>query len=78
MKSLQLRLPVSRLKILCLGAHSDDIEIGAGATLMTFVGRGIRLDVHWVVLSGGGGEREKEARSSAADFLSELRNRKSR
>jgi LmbE family N-acetylglucosaminyl deacetylase len=69
MKSLQLALPGEWLKILCLGAHSDDIEIGAGATLMTFVGRGIRLNVHWAVLSGGGGERENEARSSAADFL---------
>jgi LmbE family N-acetylglucosaminyl deacetylase len=31
--------------------------------------RGVRLDVHWCVLSGGG-EREREARASAADFLS--------
>ena len=31
--------------------------------------RGIRLDVHWCVLSGAG-EREQEAKSSAADFLS--------
>jgi len=31
--------------------------------------RGLRLDVHWCVLSGGG-ERDLEARASAADFLS--------
>ena len=69
MKALQLAPPGERLSILCLGAHSDDIEIGAGATLLSMLERGIRLDVHWCVLSGAG-EREKEARDSAADFLS--------
>ena len=54
--------------MLCLGAHSDDIEIGAGATLLSLIERGVLLDVHWCVLSGAG-EREKEARASAADFL---------
>jgi LmbE family N-acetylglucosaminyl deacetylase len=70
MKSLQQLLhPGDRLSVLCLGAHSDDIEIGAGATLLSLLARGFRLDVHWCVLSGAG-EREGEARASAADFLS--------
>lgn len=69
MRSLQLAAPGERLSVLCLGAHSDDIEIGAGATLLGLQERGVRLDVHWCVLSGGA-EREKEARASAADFLS--------
>jgi LmbE family N-acetylglucosaminyl deacetylase len=69
MKALQLAAPGDRLSVLCLGAHSDDIEIGAGATLLSLLDRGIRLDVHWCVLSGGG-EREREARASATDFLS--------
>jgi LmbE family N-acetylglucosaminyl deacetylase len=69
MKSLQLAAPGERLNVLCLGAHSDDIEIGAGATLVTLIELGIRLDVHWCVLSSAGGEREREARNSAADFL---------
>ena len=56
------------MSVLCLGAHSDDIEIGAGATLLSMQERGVRLDVQWCVLSGGG-ERESEARASAADFL---------
>jgi LmbE family N-acetylglucosaminyl deacetylase len=56
------------LSILCLGAHSDDIEIGAGATLLGIMDRGIRAEVHWCVLSAVG-DREKEARASAADFL---------
>ena len=69
MKSLQLAAPGDRLSVLCLGAHSDDIEIGAGATLLSMQERGVRLDVHWCVLSGVG-ERELEARASASDFLS--------
>jgi LmbE family N-acetylglucosaminyl deacetylase len=68
MRALQLAAPGERLTVLCLGAHSDDIEIGAGATLLTMIARGITLDLHWCVMSGGT-DREKEARSSAADFL---------
>src|SRR5215471_16027888 len=68
MKALRLAESGDRLSVLCLGAHSDDIEIGAGATLLSFQERGIRLDVHWCVLSGGA-ERAVEARKSAADFL---------
>src|SRR6185437_10758246 len=73
MKALQLAAAGERLSVLCLGAHSDDIEIGAGATLLSLVDRGVRLDVHWCVLSGGG-EREREARASAADFLAHAAN----
>jgi LmbE family N-acetylglucosaminyl deacetylase len=65
---LQFAAPGDRLSILCLGAHSDDIEIGTGATLLNMMDRGIHLEVHWCVLSGVG-EREKEARASATDFL---------
>jgi LmbE family N-acetylglucosaminyl deacetylase len=68
MKALQLATVGELVSILCLGAHSDDIEIGAGATLLSLIERGVLLDVHWCVLSGDG-EREKEARGSAADFL---------
>lgn len=71
MKALQLATAGERLSVLCLGAHSDDIEIGTGATLLSLVDRGVRLDVHWCVLSGGG-EREREARVSAADFLAHV------
>ncbi len=70
MRAVQLVAPGDRVSVLCLGAHSDDIEIGAGATILTLLERGIHLDVHWSVLSGGGG-REQEAKASAADFLSE-------
>ena len=70
MKTLQLAATGDQLSVLCLGAHSDDIEIGVGGTLLSMLARGVRLKVHWCVLSGAG-VRESEARESAAGFLSE-------
>ena len=68
MKALQLATAGNHLSVLCLGAHSDDIEIGAGATLLSLVARGTLRKVHWCVLSGGN-ERAKEAKASADAFL---------
>ena len=67
---IPLKLPTKgdRLSVLCLGAHSDDIEIGAGAALLHWISAGVHLDVLWCVLSGSA-DREEEARESAADFL---------
>lgn len=67
---IPFKLPTTdgRLAVLCLGAHSDDIEIGAGATLLQWIASGVKLDVLWCVLSAAA-EREDEARSSATDFL---------
>lgn len=56
------------LKVLCIGAHSDDIEIGAGGTLLSWIAGGARLDVHWCVASADGA-RGEEAAASAQDFL---------
>jgi LmbE family N-acetylglucosaminyl deacetylase len=61
--------PSQRLSILCLGAHSDDIEIGIGGTILQWLNEGAKLDVMWCVLSAVG-PRKSEARASAADFLS--------
>jgi LmbE family N-acetylglucosaminyl deacetylase len=69
MRALALAKPGGHLSILCLGAHSDDIEIGVGATLLSLLERGVQLDVHWCVLSGGESGREAEAKASASDFL---------
>lgn len=69
MKALRVAGRGDRLSVLCLGAHSDDIEIGAGGFLLSLIERGVQLDVLWCVLSGAG-VREQEARRSAADFLS--------
>ncbi|WP_018181622.1 PIG-L deacetylase family protein [Kaistia granuli] len=68
MKPLSLVRPGDGLSVLCLGAHSDDIEIGAGGTLLAWIAAGARLDVRWCVLSAPG-ERAREAQRSAASFL---------
>jgi LmbE family N-acetylglucosaminyl deacetylase len=56
------------LDILCIGAHSDDIEIGCGGTVLRLLAERPGSHVRWVVLSSSA-EREVEARASAADFL---------
>lgn len=68
MRTLSLARPGERLRVLCLGAHADDIEIGAGATILGWIAAGVRIEVHWVVLSAAG-ERGEEARRSAGAFL---------
>jgi len=55
-------------RILCLGAHSDDIEIGCGGTLLELVQHNPALQVVWVVFSAAG-KRSLEARRSARAFL---------
>jgi LmbE family N-acetylglucosaminyl deacetylase len=54
--------------LLCLGAHSDDIEIGAGATILRVVRENPRLRVVWAVFAAQG-VRGDEARASAGRFL---------
>lgn len=68
MLSLDLARPGERLSVLCLGAHSDDIEIGAGGAILHWIASGIRLEAHWCVLSAAGA-RASEAKASAAAFL---------
>ena len=70
MKLVELAGSGERLSVLCIGAHSDDIEIGAGATILGWIGRGVRLDVHWAVFSAYG-PRADEARASAEAFLAD-------
>jgi len=64
----------SARRILCLGAHSDDIEIGAGGVLLELAEKRSDLQVWWVVFSAPG-ERAAEAQASANDFLSAVPNR---
>ncbi len=54
--------------ILCIGAHSDDIEIGAGATVLRLIRENPAAHVIWVVLAAAGA-RGAEARASAGAFL---------
>jgi LmbE family N-acetylglucosaminyl deacetylase len=68
MRALNLVRPNEKLSVLCLGAHSDDIEIGAGGTILAWIAAGVQLNVHWCVLSAIG-PRAAEAEASAAAFL---------
>lgn len=68
MKALHLASSSERLSLLCLGAHSDDIEIGAGAAILTWIEEGLKLDINWCIMSGAR-NREEEARNSASEFL---------
>jgi LmbE family N-acetylglucosaminyl deacetylase len=56
-------------RILCLGAHSDDIEIGCGGTVLALLEGDAPVEVQWVVCCADG-IREREARASVDRFLS--------
>ncbi len=63
---LSLSLPRGEpLKVLCLGAHCDDIEIGCAGTLMTLQERHPGMSFDWVVFTREG-TRELETRKAAA------------
>ena len=63
-------LDMTRVKrLLCLGAHCDDIEIGAGGTLMRLAKAYPQIEVRWVILAGEDPMRVEEARHSAEVFL---------
>ena len=68
---LRLGLPAASegapLRVLALGCHADDIEIGCGGTLLALKARR-DLVVRWVVFSTTG-ERRDEARASAEELL---------
>lgn len=66
-----LRLTLSkrqRYSILCLGAHSDDIEIGCGGSVLRLLRDHDNVSVHWVVF-GAQQRRADEASASAQCFL---------
>jgi LmbE family N-acetylglucosaminyl deacetylase len=62
------------LRLLCLGAHSDDIEIGCGGTVLSLLESNRGVEVRWIVFSAND-ERSREARNSAAAFLSRARHK---
>ncbi|MEV4596446.1 PIG-L family deacetylase [Amycolatopsis sp. NPDC049253] len=61
-------LPQQLGSVVVLGAHCDDIAIGAGGTLLTLCEQRPGLRVDALVLSGGGTEREAEERAALAAF----------
>jgi LmbE family N-acetylglucosaminyl deacetylase len=71
-----LELPLARgttARVLAVGAHADDIEIGCGATMLALQ-RSHAVEVTWVVF-GAEGVREDEARASAKEFLADAGSR---
>ena len=56
------------IKILCLGAHCDDLEIGCGGTILKILNTLSNTEVDWIVFSGKG-KRAGEAKNSAISFL---------
>lgn len=68
MLPLSLGRPGAPLRLLCLGAHCDDIEIGCGGSLLRLLDEHPGSEVAWLILSSNP-ERESESRASAADFL---------
>lgn len=67
---LSLGLPLDAavpLNVLCLGAHSDDIEIGCGGTILSLAAQHPNAVFHWVVFSAVG-VRAAEAKRAAELF----------
>jgi LmbE family N-acetylglucosaminyl deacetylase len=68
MRGFELARPGEKLSVLCIGAHCDDIEIGAGGTILGWISSGVLVEAHWCVLSASGARR-REAKASANAFL---------
>jgi LmbE family N-acetylglucosaminyl deacetylase len=64
----------TRLNVLCLGSHPDDIEIGCGGTVLRLVERG-NVQFYWSVLSGNA-KRAEEALEGANAFLESVKLKK--
>jgi LmbE family N-acetylglucosaminyl deacetylase len=59
-------------KVLCLGAHSDDIEIGCGGTILRLAEEFPKCEFHWVVFNATGARKAEAQRAAelfAADHL---------
>src|SRR5262245_35509307 len=75
MLGLRLDLPGNRpLRLLCLGAHCDDIEIGCGGTILELTAAPRKLEVCWVIFSSDE-QRKGEALKCAEAFLKKTASR---
>lgn len=75
-----LRLTLGELgkplrRILCLGAHCDDIEIGCGGTILRLLRENPALEIYWLVFSSNR-ERKREAQKCAKLFLERAKSKR--
>jgi LmbE family N-acetylglucosaminyl deacetylase len=75
MMNMKLGSKSDSLNVLCLGAHSDDIEIGCGGTILKLLESYRSTSFVWVVFSSDE-MRRKEAENSAEAFLAKSSQRK--
>jgi LmbE family N-acetylglucosaminyl deacetylase len=75
MLKLDLGIRGRGLRVLCLGAHSDDLEIGCAGTILEWLATYPDMEVTWVVLSASG-QRADEARLSANALLDGARRKR--
>ena len=68
MQPLTLGQDRKNVRVLCLGAHSDDIEIGCAGTLLRWIEEYSQVHITWAVLSAAA-QRGVEARRSAKSLL---------
>jgi LmbE family N-acetylglucosaminyl deacetylase len=72
---LKLNFGDSLQQVLCLGDHSDDIEIGCGGTIIKLIDTFPNLSFYWVVFGASGEQRKEEAWLSANNFLSPVKHK---
>jgi LmbE family N-acetylglucosaminyl deacetylase len=75
MLKLDLGIRGRALRLLCLGAHSDDLEIGCGGTVLQWLSAYPAVEVTWAVMSGSG-PRGDEAQRSANALLKVAKRKK--
>ena len=66
MQPLLMGRPGARLRVLAIGCHCDDIEIGCGGTILKLIDEGAVSEIRWIVLSGDGARRDEARRSAEA------------
>lgn len=59
-------------KVLCLGSHCDDIEIGCGGTILKLIKDYSDIEFYWIVFSANQ-QRKQEAYASAEKFLKDVK-----
>jgi LmbE family N-acetylglucosaminyl deacetylase len=74
MLAASLQLGRGRSRVLAIGCHADDIELGCGGTMLALTGENAEVDVTWLVL-GAADARAEEARASATAFLEQAAER---